>query len=154
MWWINSLIETLCVSCWTAYILQVHILPKHPHITEPTHTHPHITQPIKTTTAQNTNHMQQSQYNPVPSVYGHPTVHGNFVLKNFTVTHFNSLHFKTKSKSLTHKYRSTPFTCFSEKVRVYCTCQHCGRQQTTDASDRQVRSNWCSDPTLADTRVA
>ena len=22
MWWINSLIKTLCVSCWTAYILQ------------------------------------------------------------------------------------------------------------------------------------
>jgi len=32
--------------------------------------------------------MKSSQYNQVPSV-GHPNVHGTFVTKNFTVTHFN-----------------------------------------------------------------
>jgi len=36
--------------------MQVHILPKHPHITKPTHTHtyttPHITEQVKRTTVQ------------------------------------------------------------------------------------------------------
>jgi hypothetical protein len=40
--------------------VQVHILPKHPHITKPTHTHTHththpdITKQVKTTTVQDT----------------------------------------------------------------------------------------------------
>ena len=32
------------------------------------HTHPHITKPVKTTTAQDTHQMKQSQYNQVTSV--------------------------------------------------------------------------------------
>ena len=74
--------------------MQVHILLKHLHNCRNTHTytHPLITKQVKTTTAQNTHHMKQSQYNQVPSVYSHPTVHGTFVPKNFTVTHFTSLH--------------------------------------------------------------
>ena len=49
--------------------MQVHILPKHPHVTTPTHTHnPHITKQVKTTTVQDTQQIKQSQYNQVPSV--------------------------------------------------------------------------------------
>ena len=34
-------------------VIQVHILPKHPHITKPTHTHTHtITKQVKTTKVQ------------------------------------------------------------------------------------------------------
>jgi hypothetical protein len=61
---------------------------------------PHITHLAKTTTAQDTHQMKQSQYNHLRSAYGHPNVHGTFVPKNFTVTHFTSLKVKTKSLRL------------------------------------------------------
>ena len=69
--------------------MQVHILPKHLHITKPTHTqthtlqnphihkpthykthtytNPHITKQVKTTPVQDTHQMKYSQYNQLPS---------------------------------------------------------------------------------------
>jgi len=38
------------------------------------------------------------KYTQVLSVQGHLNVYGTFVPKNFTVTHFSSLHFKTESR--------------------------------------------------------
>jgi len=46
--------------------MQVHTVPKHPHIH--THPHPHITKQFQTTTVQHTHQMKLSQYNKVPSV--------------------------------------------------------------------------------------
>ena len=55
----------------------------HPHSTKPTHTHTHthITKQITTPTVQDTQKIKQSQHNPVPSVQGHPNVHGTFIPK-------------------------------------------------------------------------
>ena len=51
--------------------------------------------------------------NQVPSVQGHPNVHGTFIPKNFTVTHFTSLQNKItshKSRHFTpHHYTSLHF---------------------------------------------
>ena len=44
------------------------MLPKHPHIHTQTLQNPHITKPVKTTTAQDTQQMKQSQDNQVPSI--------------------------------------------------------------------------------------
>jgi hypothetical protein len=52
-----------------------------------TYTHTHITKEVKTTKVQDTHKMKLSQYIQVPSV-GHPNVHGTFVPKKFTVSHF------------------------------------------------------------------
>ena len=58
----------------------MHILPKHPHNCQNTHTlqnlhkhththtHPHITKQVKTTTVQDTQQIKLSQYNQAPSV--------------------------------------------------------------------------------------
>jgi hypothetical protein len=50
--------------------IEVHILPKHPHNCQNTHTlqNPHITKQVKTTTVQDTHQMKESQYNQIPSV--------------------------------------------------------------------------------------
>jgi hypothetical protein len=59
--------------------------------------HPHITKQVKTTTVQDTHQMKWWQYNRIPSVQGHSKVHGTFASKNFTVTRFTPLNFKTES---------------------------------------------------------
>ena len=46
---------------------------------------------VTTTTVQDTHQMKQSQYNQVASVQSHRNVHGTFITKNFTITHFTSL---------------------------------------------------------------
>ena len=116
--------------------MQVHILPKQPHNCQNTHTlqthththtHPHITNPIKTT-VQGTLQMKQSQYNQVPSVLGHPNVHGTFIPKNCTVT---SLHCTTKSLHINNvsslHITSLIYTPSSLEFPCYCPLS---RQQT------------------------
>jgi hypothetical protein len=48
--------------------------------------------------------MTQSQYNQVPPASGHPTVHGTFIPKNFTVTHFTLLHLKSYQSNAHHEH--------------------------------------------------
>jgi len=53
-----------------------------------THTHTHTLQnKLKHSTRYT--QMKQSQYNQVPSVQSHHNVHGTFIPKNFTVTHYS-----------------------------------------------------------------
>ena len=62
--------------------------------------------------------MKLSLYNQVPSVNSHLNVHGTFIPKNFTVTHFTSL----KNKITVHKSRS--FTPRHYTSLIYAQSPH------------------------------
>ena len=71
-----------------------------------TYPHPHFTKQVEHSTRYT--RVNYSRYNYVPSI-GHPNVHDTFISKNFTVTHFNSLHLKIKSLHI-RQFTSHHFT--------------------------------------------
>ena len=96
----------------TINIKQVHVLPKHPHITKPTHTHTHITKPTHTHT-----HTLQNSHIHTPThhkthTYTHPHIH----------THTNTLqnpHIHTPTHYKTHTY-----THLHIRTSTQCTHPH------------------------------